>query len=158
MYPYYFLAFCTVFWLVNGCEKYRKFRQLNRLVATKYNTVGSILLVSLNMVCKMYWLQFLQWLNSNIKHIDRKTIEITYTINGKVHALLVNVHRGPPKVIMVCDEDDEDVTDEIVKYMGPNEDWHNRKYSPDFWNKNSLTFELMNGETVTFQRNDPITL
>lgn len=137
-------------------EKYTKFRDLNKLVATRYKSIGKIIYISLCMVGKMYWFYFLQWLNNSVEIIDSKNAVITYVLNDKVYKLPVKIKRGPSVFLLVLDENNTDVTDLITPYFGPEQNWHKKELSPSFWNKESLTFELSSGETKTFNKNEII--
>jgi hypothetical protein len=136
--------------------RYRRFRELNKLVETKYKTIGMILWVSLSMVAKMYWMNFLQWANNTIDHIDNKTVIVSYVLNGKLYRMVVRPRKGPTNVLLITDEDDEDVSDTVLPFMGPNQDWHYKEFSPSFWNKKSLTFEMSTGLQKTFSENQKI--
>lgn len=136
--------------------RYRRFRQLNHLVESRYKTIGMILWVSVSMVAKMYWLNFLHWANNSIEHIDHKTAIVSYVLNGKLYRMVVRPRRGPTNVLLVTDEDHSDLSDLILPFMGPNQDWHNRQFTPDFWGKKSLSFELSTGDQKTFYQHDKI--
>ena len=136
--------------------KYRKFRQLNKLVSTHYKTVGSILWVSICMVVKMYWINFLQWSNNTIEIVDSKTVCISYVLQGKLYKMIVKIRKGPSDILLVTDEDSNDITDTILPYLGPQQDWHKREFKPLFWEKKMLNFELASGEQISFSENDVI--
>lgn len=137
-------------------EKYKRFRELNKLVQTRYKNIGMILWVSSCMVAKMYWMNFLHWANNTIEHIDPKTTIISYVLNGKLYRFVVRAKKGPVNVLLVTDEDFNDVSDKILPFMGPGQDWHGQEFTPAFWKKNTLTFEFANGEHKTFSENEPI--
>jgi len=160
------LAACYLFYKVNGytvvkdkvVEKYKKFRELNKLVSKQYKTVGMILYVSICMVLKMYWMNFLQWSNNSIEVLNKKNISISYVLNGKLYKLLVKAKKGPNLVLLVTDENNEDVTDLVLPYLGPNNDWHHNFFKPCFWDKKFLCFELSCGEMKSFKEDDTIIL
>lgn len=137
--------------------KYRKFRKVNKLVETKYKTIGMILWVSISMIAKMYWLEFLQWANTSINY-KNKSVIISYTVNGKLYKIETKIKKGPDSVLLVMDENLEDITDEITPFLGINEDWHQNSFTPSFWNRKSLTFELDSGQHKTFLENEIINL
>lgn len=140
-------------------KKYRDFRNLNSLVSTQYKTVGMIMWISFVMICKMYWLQFLQWINRSVVYShDKKHLVFNYVLNGKVYKLVVSPVRGPQKVLVVSNESGEDVSDEILPFMGVEENWHRRIFTPSFWGYTQLTFEMTNGETMTFEAQDEINI
>jgi hypothetical protein len=139
-------------------DKYKKFRELNNLVATRTKSVSKILWISLCMVSKMYWRYFLQWLNDSVEIIDHKNAVVTYVLHDKIYKLPVKVRRGPNLILLITDEHKNDVTDEITPFFGPEQNWHNKQLSPDFWKRESLTFELSSGETKTFHKDEIICL
>jgi len=136
--------------------RYRRFRELNKLVETRHRGTGMILWVSCCMVAKMYWINFLHWANNSIEHIDHRTSIVSYVLNGKLYRMVVNAKRGPVPVLMVRDDENNDVSDDILPFMGPGQDWHGQEYTPSFWQLNSLTFELTSGENRTFGRYEKI--
>lgn len=139
-------------------SKYRQFRELNKLVATTYKPFSQILWVSICMVAKMYWINFLQWSNNTICKIDAKTVVVSYVLNGRLYKLVVTPRKGPNNVLLVLDNDNNDISDLVLPYMGPNQDWHRKEFTPYFWNKKSITFELSTGEQKTFTEHDTIEL
>lgn len=139
-------------------EKYNRFRELNRLVETRYKNTCTILWVSLVMVAKMYWMNFLQWSNNSIEHVDNKTAIVSYVLNGKLYRFVAKQKKGPSEIILVSDEDGEDVSDDVLPFYGPNRDWNGQELSPLFWKKESLTFELAIGEPKTFKNQETIIL
>lgn len=160
------LGFCYLFYHLNyhvvvkdnAIEKYKKFRELNKLVSTQYKTVAMILYVSLSMILKMYWINFLQWTNNSIEFLNKKDISVSYILHGKLYKVLLKYKKGPEVVLLVTDENNEDVTDLVVPYMGPNNDWHHNIFKPSFWNKKILNFELCSGDKLSFEENDNISL
>lgn len=136
--------------------RYRRFRELNKLVETRYKTIGMILWVSCCMVAKMYWMNFLHWANNSIEHVDHKTAIISYVLNGKLYRTVVKAKRGPASVLLVTDSEQNDVSDQVLPFMGPGQNWHGQEFTPSFWKKNSLTFELASGENKTFTEHEKI--
>jgi hypothetical protein len=136
-------------------DKYTRFRELNKLVKTQHDNPVTVLFVSIGMVAKMYWMNFIQWADNSLEKIDRKTVVISYIINGKLHKILVRVKKGPENIILVLDENDNDVSEEVIPYIGHNDGWN---LSPKFWKRNKLVFKLSNGDTKTFERDQVITV
>jgi len=81
---------------------------------------------------------------------------VTYILDGRLYKLSVKRRRGPPKTLLVIDENDNDVTREIAPFFGPERNWHKLDYTPSFWGKESLTFELVDGESMTFEKDQKI--
>lgn len=47
-------------------------------------------------------------------------------------------------------EKNEDVTEQILPYIGPNNNFHNEKFNPIFFGYKKLIFEMLNEETRVF--------
>lgn len=152
------LFVCGVLWYFREkiAKKYSDFSDLNRLVATGDTNKIRIFWVSVCMVCKMYWIQFISWANDSVKILDKKRAVIRYFLNGKLYYFVVNIDRGPSPVLLVTNEHGRDVTPQITSYLGPGNDWHRTTFTPDFWGNEQLNFELASGEQKSFSRNDPI--
>jgi hypothetical protein len=116
----------------------------------KFKLYSNISLVGLKTLSKYSYIKFLQYLNSNVKKIDKNTYELTYIINENVYKMIVSPKRGPSPVLQIIDHNMNDVTEEILPYLGPNYDWHGKKFSIDFFNKESLTFEMTDGSTKKY--------
>lgn len=163
-----FTLFVTVFIFLDGPKiikstvektlvpKYRNFRRLNNAISTRYKSIFMILWVSVYMICQSLYINFIQYINSTVKKIDKNKYEITYIINGKTYKMIVKQKRGPKKVLMVYDENQEDISREIFSYLGPEENFHGKIYTPSFFNKKQLVFELSNGDECEFKNKDPI--
>lgn len=120
--------------------------------------MGMILWISCKMIVKMYWLNFLQWINTSIQHVDKHTAIVSYVLNGRLYRIAVKERRGPCDILLVTDENDESVMDEIIPFYGPNYDWHGFRFTPQFWNKSKLHFELADGTSQTFEHNEDIVI
>lgn len=130
--------------------RYRKFRKVNKLVETQYKSIGMIIYVSICMIAKMYWMNFLQWSNRSVKKVDKNTITISYVFNGRLYTFVSSVKRGPKKIVAVVDHDNLDVTTDVLPFLGPNEDFHDINISPAFFKKESLTLITEMGDEMTF--------
>lgn len=136
--------------------KLEKWRKLNKLVSTEYNGYFTILWISICMIMKSLWINILQYCNSSITKIDKKTYELSYVLNGKLYKILIDNKTGPRKVLLVSDETQTDISYLVIPYLGPKEDFYGRDMTPKFFNKKELIFELSNGEEIIFKENDKI--
>ena len=138
-------------------EAYYNFRQLNQLVETQYSNPVKVLWVSSTIVGKMYWFRFLQWLNNSLNYRNDKTLELTYTYKEKLYKIITETGKGPSRILSVEDEKGVNITNTVLPYFGPNQDWHGREFKPVFWNCEKLIFELTNtSEKKIFDKNDTI--
>jgi len=139
-------------------KKYNGWKRLNNLVSTKYKSPWMIRWVSMLMVFESLYLKLIVYLNNSVKKIDKNKYEVSYVINGKIYKMVTTTARGPIPVIQILNEDNIDVTEHIAPYMGPNNDWHNRKYFPNFFNYKLLIFEMSDGEKKKFNDSETIIL
>jgi len=129
---------------------YGRWRSLTDLVATTEESNLRIISVSVKMVVQTWYITLLQYMNTAIRKVDRKTYEVSYVIDGRMYKMLVVPKRGPAPVLQISDDESNDVTEQILPYMGPQYDWHGHKFTPQFFGHESLTFELMDGSEHTY--------
>jgi len=166
---YYFLFIILFFMLVGFfsldthiiikneiVSKYNRWKRLNSLVSTSNKNKLSIIIISLKLIFQAIWLSFLQSTNKTVKKINKNKYELTYVVEGKVYKLIVNVTRGPSPVLQIIDNLNNDVSSEITPFLGPNYNWHNTQFTPDFFGYSSLTFELSDGTEYTVQSKNVI--
>jgi len=138
--------------------KLKKFRELNKLVATNYKGCFTIIRISLCMVAQALWINIIQYVNNTIIPVNNGKYMVTYVIKGKTYKMIVKPTRGPRKVLLVSDDKHEDVSFLLFPYLGPEENFHNKIYTPRFFEKDELVFELSDGTEKIFQIDDNIVL
>jgi hypothetical protein len=129
---------------------YNRLKRLKRLVSTKHSSNFMIFFVSSKMLAQSLYISIIQYLNNSVKKIDKNMYQVSYVINGKMYNMIVKPTKGPTPILQIIDNTQRDITDEILPYMGPNYDWHNTKFNPEFFGYDSLYFQLSNGEEFTF--------
>jgi hypothetical protein len=138
--------------------KYNKLKRLTNLVSTRYDSSLLIVWISFIMLCKAFYQQLLQYLNNSVKKIDKNTYEVSYIINGKSYKMVVKPVRGPIPILCVVNENCIDVTDEIIQYLGPKNDWSGFNFYPDFFKYKKLEIQLSNGDVKVFNHSETIIL
>lgn len=138
--------------------KYNKWKKLNKLVKTQHSNSCMIVLVSLKMILKALYISLIQYLNQTIIKLDKNMYEKTYVVNGKMYKMIIMPSRGPSPVLQISNEKNEDVTEDILAYLGPEHNWHYTYFTPKFFNYESLTFQLSDGTELTFHDRDTIVL
>ena len=114
------------------------------------------LYVFLKNYCKLY---IFQYLNKSITKVDNKVYILSYILNGKIYKIVIkNNYRSYIPLLQISDENNEDITENILPYVGPNMDFHNILLTPDFFVYKKMTFQLDNGEELTFKENEIIKL
>lgn len=95
---------------------------------------------------------------SNVRYIDHGLHEITYHIGGNEYKMIVHTQQDPSNLLMVTDGMGQDVTNKVVPYLGPNEDWHHSLFTPCALNFEQLTFQFLDGPDQTFRGAEVIQL
>lgn len=131
--------------------RYNRWKNLNQLVATTESSKMRIFIISMQMILQTLYIAFLQYMNTTVRKLDRKTYEVSYVIDGKLYRMVVRPTRGPAPVLQISNDKQNDVTDQVLPYMGPQYDWHHTHISPEFFGHKSLTFELMDGTEHTYE-------
>ena len=139
-------------------KKAKKIRNLFHLVKTQHKNILKIMWVMMVLLVKAFYIWVCQTLNGTFRQINKNTFEVSYVVGGVMYKMLVKAKRGPRKIVCCVDDDLNDFTDTLNAYYGPSEDFHGHVFTPDFFNKNSLTFSLANGDEKTFSRNEVIVL
>ena len=156
-----FMIFFGSFIFINKdivTKKYNKWKTLKNLISTQHNSLILINLISMKMILQSYYLNFIQYMNNSVRKIDKNKYEVSYVINGKLYKMLISPSRGPIPVLSVTNDDNTDLTDLIIPYLGPNNDWHGNKYYPDFFEEKKLNFELIKGEVKSFSNREIIVI
>ena len=156
-------AFGTIYFYKNKIYdfliiKYNKWISLNNLVSSQHNSKIMIKIISLQMIFKSLYLSFIQYMNNSIIKIDKNSYELSYIVHGKLYKMIIKPIRGPVPILCVTNENNIDITEQILPYLGPNNDWHGKKYYPDFFKHKTLNIELLDGSKKTFNHSDTITI
>lgn len=86
----------------------------------------------------------------NISIIDRNNILVHYKYCGKSYIIPSKIKRGPysSKLKMIQNEKNQDVSLQIIPYLGPNEDWHCQHYTPKYFGHKTMKIHLNQKEQV----------
>jgi hypothetical protein len=137
---------------------YHKLVQLNNIVGKRHKGFRKTIFNAIDIIYKQSLFNLSNWLNNSIEKVDKNTSILTYILERRLYKIVLDHRRGPPIVLLVTDENEEDVTNSIIPFLGPKRDWHKRDFSPKFWNKSQLSFELSNGENKVFKGEEIINL
>lgn len=95
--------------------------------------------------------------NSNIIHINKKQyIDFKYNLYSQQYIYRLQINNDPIifRNIQMLDENVNDITDRMLKYIGPNYDFHGLKYSPNDFGYDQIHL-LENKKIVrSFNKND----
>jgi hypothetical protein len=77
--------------------------------------------------------------------IDKNSYCVTYTIGNRQYKMHTTPTTGPSTVMRVTNENGDDITDKVLPYYGPEQNWHGRKFLPSFFDCKALVFESFDG-------------
>jgi hypothetical protein len=90
------------------------YKRLYNALEFKYdgNRFRTILL-TLEILKDLTYLKMIQYLNGHVTQVDKYTYMIRYTVNGRLHSLLVKPPRGPQSMLVYdsSSDDGEEVED-----------------------------------------------
>ena len=82
------------------------------------------------------------------------SLTFLYVLNGKSYIYRGPKVRGPNPVLQIIGDlesgDSQDVTKEILQYLGPAYDWHNQTVSPSDLGYIGLHFMLSSGDCMSY--------
>lgn len=136
--------------------KYHSFRKLNSFVAKNHKGTFKILWISIILVFQALFYTFSQWINKTvIKKGD--VYEVTYFIKGNKYKMRIpSKDVSPSSIFLISGDNDEDLTDDIDPFFGPYGNFHGIVMTPAMFNQSTLTIENINGDSVTFERDQQI--
>ncbi|MAI15563.1 MAG: hypothetical protein CMM15_16280 [Rhodospirillaceae bacterium] len=90
-----------------------------------------------------------------ISKVSTGKIDIEYPYCGRNYVFRTQIKKGPRKFLVekVVDEAENDITDTVRRYLGPNEDWHGNTYSVQDFGCSSMEFLLTDERRVHFEDN-----
>ena len=136
---------------------YKRLKLLETTTPGLEVSVVNITKSSLKMCFSLLFLYFSQNWEKSVKNIGFNHYEITYAIRGRVYKLRVRPTKLP-KILQVIDENDDDVTDKLSPYFGPDENFHGKVYRVRDFKYKELSFNMADGNTYEFREDDDIVL
>jgi hypothetical protein len=163
---YFIPFFITFFVYIDGpCivvnsikEKYKKLNKITRLVRTNYKGIYMITWITFTLIVKACWISLLQKIYGTICQLKEGQYIMSYVIEGNTYKMVIKPKRGPKKVLMVIDKDNNDISSILSPFLGPRENFHGHDFTPKFFSYKEIIFILSNGSELTFTENDIINL
>jgi hypothetical protein len=139
-------------------ENYNDLQNLKKLVSTTEKNFILVNFISLKIIFQMYCDKLRKkFISHKPKLVDKNVYEIEYNLNDKIYKLVFKNKKGPTPILQIFTEN-EDVTEKILEYAGPEYNFHGHIFTPKFWGYKLLTFDLANGEEKSFSENESIIL
>lgn len=106
-------------------KQYEKWNRLKLLVSTTETNTFRIYYVSLKMVFSVVYSDLLNKItNNNAIIVGRHVYQVDYTLNSRSYSMMVTPTRGPNPISNIINQNGENITDQILPFMGPKYDWH----------------------------------
>jgi hypothetical protein len=93
----------------------------------------------------------------NVKLINRNTLEVSYKFRDAEYRIRSRVRRGPKAPITIL-ANGKDVTEELLPYIGPGDDFHGITYSPQDFGYSTVTVQVEGREDLVFDEFDTIAI
>lgn len=148
---YYFNGYTIV------TTKWKNLKRINALVSSNYTGTFKISYITMCIITKALWMSCIEYNNTAVK-LDGNKYLVSYTIKGVVYKMIIKPRKGPSKVVSVFDESGLEISNLLFPYLGLDEKFHGGIYTPLFFQKTELVFELLDGTTKTFKENETIIL
>lgn len=132
-------------------DKWRKnindFNDLKNSVKSVHPSYNIIRLYyqTMKLVFYKYKEEFLQHQFGIVKMINGNMC-VHYYKNHTLYGIIVKNNEKKKRNILVFDQNEKDVTEDIKKYMGFNNDFHNSKLTPKDLGYNKLLFYVKSGD------------
>jgi hypothetical protein len=138
---------------------YTTLKPLHNAIAPSHSNAISAWMATLSTATKIFLSRFKSRpsSSSNVKRVGNK-YHVSYTLNGKQYVMITQGPRGPSEVDEVFDEHGNNVSNNVLKYLGPLNDFHGTPLTPKDLGYDRLVFETMDCETLTFTSDQVITL
>lgn len=141
----------------NICDrKYKKWKKITNLVRSTHDSQISIYTISVKMILQALYLSFIQYINNSVRKLDKNIYEVSYIIGGRNYKMITIPKKGPLPFLHIRDENNNDVTEFIIPYYGPNYDWHSISVIPQFFKYKRLIFDMEDGSQKIFEELDYI--
>jgi hypothetical protein len=141
----------------SGKEKVDKVRELRKLAKDNNVSIKKVILTVLSTLYSILYYSIIQKINKTVRKLDKNTYEVTYCISGKVYKFNTKARRGMSDVLQIV-SGDQDVTEEIEPFLGPKGDFHGFEYTPSGFEYSTLTFNMVDGNVITFSENEILKL
>ncbi len=91
---------------------------------------------------------------TTLEKVEDNVYDLHYYYNGKPYAIRMKLKRGPHPVVKVVGDSDNDITDSIRPYLGPNGTFYSS--TPSDFGEDELSFYNQKGESLIFKEDEPI--
>jgi len=142
--------FCT--------NKKEKLLDLYNNVKQQHKTqFKSIFYTSKILLQSLYKILFVNKDKCKITNISNSKLLISYCHNGHLYKILLNSKLKPNYIFSITNENNEDISNILNPYLGPLQNFHNQKITPNDINMNQINIKTIFKE-YTFNKYDILNL
>ena len=106
------------------------------------------------MIIKMFICQSM--IDIQCTQIHKHVYDIQYQIHLKQYKIRVHHKKGPSVYEHFYDQDGNNITYDILPYLGPNQDFHGISYTPNDFGFLNMTIEYQDGNKKLFEKHEII--
>jgi len=115
----------------------------------------------MNILIKVLWTVIIQKIipkkqYTQISISNKKYIKIPYVYNDQKYFYLIKVPKGKEPIRSIEDENNIDILDSILPYLGPNMDCHNLNLTPEDFGYQEVKITTVFDKVVVFKKNEKI--
>jgi len=95
--------------------------------------------------------------DNRVVEVFPRVYDVSYRIDSKTYKFRVRkslTRKRKNDVVQIYGDNDENLTHAIVPYFGHSEDFNGVSYTPSDFGQTRLTFLMIDGEDMTFERDD----
>lgn len=113
---------------------------------------------TIGMIVWIIYLIIYQKIMKNMVNIKKNEYDVHYVYHGQLYKIKCKNDLGPKRtqVLMIVNEKMEDVSSDIIPYMGPKYNFHKILYTPKDLNNKELSFYLSDGNILNFKEDSSI--
>lgn len=136
--------------------KYEGVKTLVSIVGKNQKNILNIIWICAVIISKTLYVRLCQFFNQSVKKVGKNKYEVSYVLNGILYKFIVTAKRGPRNILQVINDKDQDITEIFQQYSGPNEDFYNQNFTPQFFESESLHILKCTGEEINLTSSDVI--
>jgi len=141
-------------------EKWEGAKMLFEMNKSKHHSWKKALVTTVRTIAWVSYLMLYQKIYKNVVTIQKNVYDVHYVYHGQLYKIRCRHEMGPKKnqVLMIMNQSSEDVTKEIMSYLGPKGNFHHMRYTPLDLGHAELHFFLSDGTVRLFKKEETLVL
>lgn len=130
---YYLLCLLPILYIIKNKEniynKKEKIKDLFFSLKKQHKTIPKSIYYTIKVICQSFIYNYSKKNNCKIEELNNKLL-ITYIHNNHTYKILLSSKIKPNTILSITNENDEDIQDIVIQYLGPSLDFHNQQIKP----------------------------